>query len=704
MHLWEVRAMLQNLSERIRLCYERAVEARKRALQTSDPTAKADLLNTERRWLLLARSYQHSESLTDFIRAIPDRPNATATLMDLTEHRSSERSLRNLEAHLQTVIDATPLMFTRCSSDLRYHFVSRAYAQMIGREPEDVVGRSIIDVIGEEAFNTILPYIRQVLQGQRVEYESEIQYQGIGQRVIRAIYTPDRDQKGNIYGWIASIIDISDRVHAVRVRQQLASIVDSSDDAIVSKDLNGVIISWNNGAERIFGYSADEVVGKSITILIPPDLKDEEPRILEHIRRGERIDHYETKRRHKDGRLLDVSLTVSPVKDAHGRIVGASKIARDITYQKRARQRMAADLWAMTTLREVASLCAREGEDFSKCLHEILDAAIAIAGAHKGYVKLLKSETGALTIAAERGFGPAFLKYFQHVRDEASACSAAMRSGERVVVEDVTSCPLFIGQRSMNVLIDAGVRAVISTPLMSAAGNILGVISTHFREPHHPSARALGLMDLLARQAADYLERRRAKEIEETLVRELQHRSNNQLAVIQAIAHHTLSGNRSLAEAKKAFDARLQALARANHQLNESNWSRVNLSEIVRSVLAPFGDRTMIDGVNVMVGPQYVQNFSLALHELATNAAKYGALSNESGRVEIFWTIATGEKDNILKFTWKERGGPPAMAPTRHGLGTLLLRATFTNLRIDYLVEGLSCEIELLLDRAQRQF
>jgi PAS domain S-box-containing protein len=271
---------------------------------------------------------------------------------------------------------------------------------MIGREPKDVAGKSIIEVIGEEGFNTILPYIGQVLQGHRVEFEGEIHFQGVDPRVLRRIYTPDLDRKGNIQGWIASILDISDRAQATSDRKRLASIVDSSDDAIVSKDLDGVIVTWNKGAERIFGYSADEAVGKSITMLIPPDRQDEEPRILEQIRRGERIDHYETKRRHKDGRLLDISLTVSPVKDAYGRIVGASKIARDITSQKR------------------------------------------------------------------------------------------------------------------------------------------------------------------------------AQEIEETLTHEIQHRSNNQLAVIQLIARQTLSGDPALVEAKKVFDARLQALARANRQLNESSWSR----------------------------------------------------------------------------------------------------------------------------------
>jgi PAS domain S-box-containing protein len=686
--------MLQNLSERIRLCYERAAEARQRAEKTSDPKAKADFLNTERRWLLLGRSYQHGESLRDFIRAIPDRSTAAPTLVGVTE------CPHTWQEDLQTVISNTPFMLTRCSSDLRYQFVSKAYARMIGREPNDVAGKSIIEIMGQEGFNVILPHIQQVLQGKSVEYESEIQYQGIGQRVIRAIYIPDRDQEGNVKGWIGSMIDISDRAHAASLRNQLASIVDFSDDAIVSEDLGGVIVSWNKGAERIFGYSADEAVGKSITILMPPELQGEESRILEYIRRGEHIDNYETRRCHKDGRLLNISLTVSPVKGADGRIIGASKIGRDITYQKRAQEQMAADLWAMTMLREVGSRCAREGKNLDKCLYEILDTAIAIVRADKGNIQLFEPQAGVPRMAAQRGFSPAFLKYFEYVRSDPTAWAAAMRTGERIVVEDLTTSQAFIEQPLMNVLVDVGVRAVISTPLMSSTGNVLGMISTHFHESHRPTERELGLLDLLVRQAADYLERKRAEEIEESLVREIQHRSNNQLAVIQAIAHQTFSGDRSLAEEKKVFDARLRALAHANRQLTESNWSRVNLSEIVRSALVPFGDRTVIDGVDIMLGAQHVQNFSLALHELATNAAKYGALSNESGRVEIFWTIVRDGKDNILKFNWRERGGPPAKLPTRHGLGTLLLRETFTDVRIDYLAEGLTCQIDLLIGRA----
>jgi two-component sensor histidine kinase len=386
------------------------------------------------------------------------------------------------------------------------------------------------------------------------------------------------------------------------------------------------------------------------------------------------------------------------VRLAEGILSNLVEIQR-IFEQRYRDERVAADLCAMTMLRDVGRLCARDGKNLDKCLHGILDVGIAIAGADKGNIQLLEPGAVVLTIAAQRGFGHAFLKYFECVRDGPSACAVAMRSGERVVVEDVTTSEIFVGKPSMNVVVRAGVRAVTSTLLMSSAGNLLGMISTHFREPHHPSERELGFMDLLARQAADYLERKRAEEIEETRVREIRHRSNN---VIQAIAHQTLSADRSVVEVKKIFDERLQALARANRWLNELNWSHANLSEIVRSALAPFGGRTMIDGVGVMVGAQHAQSFSLALHELATNAAKYGALSNESGKVEIFWAIARDGKDNRLKFKWKETGGPPVVAPTGHGFGTSLLRATFADVRIDYLVEGLTCEIDLLLDRAER--
>ena len=147
--------------------------------------------------------------------------------------------------------------------------------------------------------------------------------------------TPLFDSDGVLIGAVNMLVDISERKQAEEVAQRLAAIVESSDDAILTKDLNGTITTWNKGAERVFGYTAEEIIGKPVLTLIPEEMRDEEPSILSRIRRGERIDHYETVRRHKNGTLLDISLTVSPVRGLHGKVVGASKVARDISDLKR---------------------------------------------------------------------------------------------------------------------------------------------------------------------------------------------------------------------------------------------------------------------------------------------------------------------------------------------------------------------------------
>ncbi len=149
---------------------------------------------------------------------------------------------------------------------------------------------------------------------------------------------PLRDRSGAVTGAVNTLIDITERKRSEEFEKRFVSIVESSDDAIVSKDLDGIIKTWNPGAERLFGYTAEEVIGKSVTLLIPIDRHDEEPDILSRIQRGERIDHYETVRRRKDGSLIEISLSVSPIKNAEGRIIGASKIARDITERRRAQE------------------------------------------------------------------------------------------------------------------------------------------------------------------------------------------------------------------------------------------------------------------------------------------------------------------------------------------------------------------------------
>jgi PAS domain S-box-containing protein len=145
---------------------------------------------------------------------------------------------------------------------------------------------------------------------------------------------------GASYRFNAFIADITERKRAEGTKARLAAIVESSDDAIIGKTLDGIVISWNRGAERIFGYTAEEVLGKPITMLFPPDRSDEEPKIIARLQRGEHIEHFETVRRRKDGEEVDVSLTISLIKDETGKIIGISKIARDISARQRAKEEM----------------------------------------------------------------------------------------------------------------------------------------------------------------------------------------------------------------------------------------------------------------------------------------------------------------------------------------------------------------------------
>ena len=274
------------------------------------------------------------------------RPSATAFVPDLMEWmgRAVGDAVEHAKPRLETVIQALPAAIYTTDAAGRITFFNEAAAELWGCRPK--IGTS--EFCG--SWKLHWPDGRPMPHGEcpmAVALKEQRAIRGMeavaerpdGTLVHFVPYpTPLFDNSGTLIGAVNMLVDISDRKRADIDAQRLASIVASSDDAIISKGLDGIITSWNRGAESLFGYTAEEVIGKSVTILIPEDRMNEEPEILDRIRRGERIDHYDTVRRRKDGSLIDISLTVSPLKNADGKIIGASKIARDITERKRAQE------------------------------------------------------------------------------------------------------------------------------------------------------------------------------------------------------------------------------------------------------------------------------------------------------------------------------------------------------------------------------
>jgi len=254
-------------------------------------------------------------------------------LVDITRRKIAE-----LEANEQfrTIVDTTPECVKIVARDGRLVHMNSAGLAVVGASSANaVIGTNVYDLIAPEDRSRFREFNERICQGEKGSLEFDII--GLqGERFHMETHAAPLRHSDGTTVQLAITHDITERKRAERAALLLGAIVDSSDDAIISKDLNGIITSWNQSAERLFGYTAAEVIGKSVTILIPSDRLDEEPRILSRLKRGERVDHFETVRKRKDGSLLDISLTISPVKDGQGNIIGASKIARDITEHKRA--------------------------------------------------------------------------------------------------------------------------------------------------------------------------------------------------------------------------------------------------------------------------------------------------------------------------------------------------------------------------------
>ena len=218
---------------------------------------------------------------------------------------------------------------------------NRGAERIFGYRADEVIGKPITILIPAELRSEEDTIIAKLRRGERVDhFETRRQKKDGTILDVSLTISPLRDEQGQVVGASKVARDVSALRRATRAQALLASVVESTDDAIVTKTLDSVITTWNRGAERLFGYREDEVVGKPITILIPEELRSEEDTIISKLKRGERVEHFETRRRAKDGTILDVSLTISPIKDEHGKIVGAAKTARDITERKRSEEKI----------------------------------------------------------------------------------------------------------------------------------------------------------------------------------------------------------------------------------------------------------------------------------------------------------------------------------------------------------------------------
>ena len=255
---------------------------------------------------------------------------------DITRRRKAERALERSEGELADFFENANVPLHRVGPDGIILRANQAELELLGYAEEEYVGHHIAEFHADRPI--IDDILSRLLRGESVNKQpSRLRCKDGSIREV-LVNSTGLWENGKFIHSRCVTLDVTDSKRAEQTRTLLAAIVSASDDAIVSKTLEGKILSWNAGAERIFGYRADEAVGQTIELIIPPELRDEERMILERLRQGQRIDHYETVRVAKDGRRIDVSLTISPLWDEQGNIVGASKVARDVTERKRSEQ------------------------------------------------------------------------------------------------------------------------------------------------------------------------------------------------------------------------------------------------------------------------------------------------------------------------------------------------------------------------------
>jgi PAS domain S-box-containing protein len=549
-----------------------------------------------------------------------------ATADQLGPRVGADEHLAELEA-LYRASDAGLALIDR---EFRYRRLNEHLAAINGRPLEAHLGRTVREMVPaladelERSFDRVFQ-TGEALLGGRIEGETP-SWPGIARSWTQDIL-PVKRCDGSVRAILVVIKAVSPDRTAETVAR-LAAIVESADEAIASKTLDGIVTSWNPAAETLFGYSADEIIGRHISVLAAPGREDEMPGNLERIRRGEKVDRYETLRRRKDGSLVAIALEVSPIRDESGRIIGASKIARDITEQRRLHE----------------ALRASE-ERFRNLANAVPDIVWTAAS------------DGSITFANDRWFQYCGMTPEQNERgwpelvlhtDDRERCIAAwtraLREGTEYEIE-------VRNQRH-----DGEYRWFLTraAPIRDREGRITAWFGS----------------------TTDIHDRKQTEERQEILTAELAHRVKNLLTVIGVLAERTGDRAASVEQFLESFRGRIRALNAAQAALIATDRQGASLAALVQAALEPYlldAGRIDIDVQDLPIRPEFALTLTLALHELATNASKYGALSSATGRVRLSARIqpaATGEEFLLV---WQEDGGPPVQPPSTAGFGTTML-------------------------------
>ncbi|HKX32444.1 MAG TPA: GAF domain-containing protein [Blastocatellia bacterium] len=463
---------------------------------------------------------------------------------------------------------------------------------------------------------------------------------------------------------IQNVLTYQESQLAQETQSRLAAIVESSDDAIISKTLEGRITSWNKGAERIFGYTAEEAIGQSITMLIPPDRLSEEEGILGKLQQGERIDHFETVRVKKNGTQIDVSLTISPVKDAVGRIIGASKIARDLTENQRAKILLEEERAALETVNQVGRLLSAE-LDLEKLVQALTDAATKVIDAQFGaffYNELDESGASYLLLAWSGTPREQFLNF---PSPRATELFGATFRGEGVIrVDDVRQDPRY-GKNPPYHEIPAGHLPVVSylaVPVISRSGEIFGGIFFGHSEPGMFSERHEQIVTGLAGQAAIAMENARLYETARRARKEAEEANRMKDEFLATVSHELRTPlNAILGWSRMLRGGRLneQSITHAVETIERNARAQAQIIEDILDVSRIITGKVRLDVNRVEIG----STIEAAVDSLRPAAEARGVrlqtvldggpnlvLGDSSRLQQVIWNLLS----NAIKFTPKE--------------------------------------------------